>query len=89
MTEYIDRHEAVVVVSRPALTRAELRRFICKIPAADVREVVRGHWNYKCPIDGTSYRYCSNCLGIIYDSDVVIPKNFCPNCGADMREDKA
>ncbi len=59
---------------------------VAALPAADVREVVRGHWNYKCPIDGTSYRYCSNCLGVIYDSGVVIPKNFCPYCGADMRE---
>ena len=41
MTDYIERHEAIVAASRPILSRAQLRRFICQIPAADVVEVVR------------------------------------------------
>ncbi len=49
-----------------------------EIPAADVRPVVRGKWEdcteyngeYRCPI-------CKEFEGH--------KRNFCPNCGADMR----
>lgn len=48
--------------------------------AADVRSVVRARWNtVKYPL----YE-CSNC-GAVYQ-DVGYGFNFCPNCGADMRE---
>lgn len=49
------------------------------IPAADVRPVVRGKW-----IDHQEGRWiyakCSEC-GTLHD----VKSNFCPNCGADMR----
>ena len=48
------------------------------IPAADVRPVVRGKWI----INGWSIR-CSECR---YDMPFSV-RNFCPNCGADMREE--
>jgi hypothetical protein len=50
---------------------------IKSIPAVDVRPVVRGHW-----IDGV----CSNCG---FFTDVVMSRffSYCPNCGADMREE--
>lgn len=47
------------------------------IPAADVRPVVRGEWVK----NGWSIR-CSICR---YDMPFST-RNFCPNCGADMRE---
>lgn len=64
------------------------------IPAADVRPVVHGTWKqFQEPDDGgplsewlsqfPSFE-CSECgykFLKIYDA----PKNFCPNCGADMR----
>lgn len=53
--------------------------------AADVEPVRYAHWNYCCPIDGNSYRYCSKCLSAVYDSVLYVSKNYCPNCGADMR----
>lgn len=31
-----------------------------------------------------AYNKCSNC-GIVIDNDFPIWRNFCPNCGADMR----
>jgi hypothetical protein len=48
-----------------------------RVPAADLRPVVRGHW-----IDGT----CSNCG---FFTDVVMSRffSYCPNCGADMMEE--
>lgn len=64
---------------------------ILALPAADVREVVRGHWEgvdssyWKWYPEGAraveriTYR-CSRCT-----KGSAIKTNFCPNCGADMR----
>lgn len=58
-----------------------------ELPAADVRPVVRGEWK-KAYADHEAfgvrpfYRYCSKC-----HEATVHQYNFCPNCGADMREE--
>ena len=58
-------------------------------PAADVRPVVRGEWNRT---DAYPHRlYCSVCSKTYLKNDELLerwefPLNFCPNCGADMRE---
>ena len=57
---------------------------IARFPSADVRENVRGEW-----IDGMEYvnshwKVCSICHKSAHDSSGG--DNFCPNCGADMRE---
>ena len=49
------------------------------IPAADVRPVVSGEW-----IDTGSGQECSVCSEFQPGYDNY--RNFCPNCGADMRE---
>ena len=51
---------------------------ISDLPAADVRPVVRGKWEYN---PGDNIPYCSECM-MPQDSEC----NFCPNCGADMRQ---
>ena len=60
---------------------------INSIPAADVRPVVRSHW-----FDGA----CVNCgfkpaldyeYATAYDDYNEYRWNYCPNCGADMREE--
>ena len=56
----------------------------CINGSVDAVPVVSGHWNYKCPVDGKSYRYCSECLEIIYDCNPPVSRNYCPNCGAKM-----
>ena len=65
---------------------------IKNFPAADVREVKRGVWRKMLQNDdGTSDYECSACAGIIVDvpDDDEHPLcNFCPNCGADMREEQ-
>lgn len=54
--------------------------YIEKLPAADVRPVVRGQWENT----GSDVWKCSACgYGIMPWNAGV---NFCPNCGADMRE---
>ena len=55
-------------------------RRIQRVPAADVAPVRHGQWIW----DGYIYEapwQCSNC-GVFHDED----SNYCPNCGADMRE---
>jgi hypothetical protein len=60
---------------------------IKSIPAADVRPVVRGVWN---AVKGALHpaetsAVCSNC-GFSTTIHAQTFYNFCPNCGADMRE---
>lgn len=50
------------------------------IPAADVRPVVRGKWERN---ERGNY-ICSNCKS---EHNAVFGFIFCPNCGADMREE--
>lgn len=90
MAEYIEREAAI--------KRMEELHFGCKdfhicggvllelnalkaIPAADVRPVERGNWTRfdYVPV-GHDYE-CSKCG---YMNDMM--SNYCPNCGADMRE---
>lgn len=56
-----------------------------EIPAADVRPVVRGKWvNY-----GDEYRPDIKCCVCGQRKPILLGNfnfNFCPNCGADMRE---
>lgn len=58
---------------------------ISKIPAADVRPVVRGEWKWEM------YQYtpyCSICGERGFPGPANGKKyNFCPNCGSDMREE--
>jgi len=54
-------------------------------PAADVRPVKRGKWkkhygDHEAFGERPFCLYCSVCNAI-----TVLPFNFCPNCGADMR----
>jgi hypothetical protein len=64
---------------------------IKELPAADVRPVVRGKWipvglddvdegMFKCSECGSEHFFPEILMGIHAD-------NFCPNCGADMREE--
>ena len=90
MADYISREEAIkrmhewIPESIKPLWKQPIEEFekILKspsIPAADVRPVVRGKWE---PVGGSVFPMyaCSQCHAI------SLGGNFCPNCGADMRE---
>lgn len=66
----------------------EFQELIKAIPAVDVRPVVRGKWIWfgDCSNEGL---YCSVCKNKIHEARNPKKKlsNFCPNCGADMREE--
>ena len=86
MTDYIPR-EAVLEFVEPD-ARPFLAERINSIPAADVRPVVRGKWEWN---DNNGYYYCGNCKAVSpredQDGEYIDCPNFCPNCGADMREE--
>ena len=54
---------------------------IFNAPTLDVKPVIKGKWIFK---HGDSDIYCSEC-DEAYD-EIPGKFNFCPNCGADMRE---
>ncbi len=82
---------------RFSLRNDEFFEIIDRIPAADVRENVRGEWLEREDPNGDSYYICSNCLDEIVTCD-GIPTDwdikYCPICGSmnsvtrrDMREE--
>lgn len=81
MKEYIEREAVNAALSAECspMVAAYLINAVEAIPAADVRPVVRGRWEYN---PGDNIPYCSECM-MPQDSEC----NFCPNCGADMREE--
>lgn len=98
MAEYIEREAALRVLCdacgnaacpKGLISRCSYYEKMQSIPAADVRPVVRGKW-----LESKSMMevvYCSECgfrtvYGIMPDG---LGRNFsfCPNCGADMREE--
>ena len=98
--EYIEREKALSAQNK-SRNLSECRKRLERIPAADVRPVVRGRWEYTV-IEGDVISeiptivkgVCSVCHNYseeipkwIYDDGGHIWFNFCPNCGADMREE--
>ena len=94
MAEYISREALLKMIgtmpSSPITDREErlIRAFISTVknfPAADVREVKRGKWTESVvKYDELTSLFgfkCSECGGFC-----IGESNFCPNCGADMRE---
>lgn len=90
MAEYIEREavNALIEAECSPKVAAFLNRAIDNIPAADVRPVRRGWW--VGTHDGFYYSYsCSECgYEALYKENTKdqVCSEFCPNCGADMRE---
>ena len=60
------------------------------IPAADVRPVRRGKWTDHRTIEHDGEWWCTACgkeITIYMGADRKDRYPFCPNCGADMREE--
>ena len=92
MTDYISREAAIkrfnfavldCLGMEPTIRAGDIIKALESIPAADVRPVVRGKWDD----DGCGWVRCSICRGAIAVARGGNRFNFCPNCGADMREE--
>ena len=100
MAEYIEREAALTefqkacdicmaLVKRPMCgdcSVADTVRKVKRIPAADVRPVVRGEWER---VGNTDHFRCTCCNDMILSAWDTPPTliNFCPNCGADLRKE--
>ena len=96
MPSFIEREAAIKelkAVYDPSIARFVRAKLALEaIPAADVRSVVRGHWVRKDSIaHGCVMRVClcSACKrnALINEDGFWELSDFCPNCGADMREE--
>lgn len=91
MDRYIsckDAENAIRKATAHPLDVANAQHFIAAIrnvPAADVRPVVRGRWNRYEHDEELWCNYCSACNTYLPPGMDWTP-NFCPNCGADMRD---
>jgi rRNA maturation endonuclease Nob1 len=87
MSDYISR-EAAIEQFRKSLDGgyvltddAQTTYILQSIPAADVRPVVRGKWQFHM-FTANSWGYECRVCHTTWDA----PANFCPNCGAMMEE---
>ena len=81
MAEYIEREAFLDAIERmkPYHQDADdIAEMLQNFPAAGVRPVVRGKW--------IKIKYRSICRDCSFRG--FASWNFCPNCGADMREEK-
>ena len=81
MAEYIERESVLQILSGKNAAWDAYQK-VQSLPAADVRPVVHGRWVTRPYMMGKT-EYCSRC-GENYGRK----HNFCPNCGADMREEQ-
>lgn len=76
--EDIDAFGMVIPECFPSASAIEALK---KIPAADVRPVIYGEWEF---VSFMTVR-CSNCKEIFHELE---SDNFCPNCGCAMENEK-
>ena len=88
--EYIERDSLIEEVeSRMAwhMSYDSILEAIQGAPAADVVEVVHAQWEIEMDNMGWNKHTCPNC-GYVKRTDIHVSLgwNFCPMCGADIRE---
>ena len=87
--EYIEREAVCYQLAKQATIDGQPRaikraaKIVANFPAADVRPVVRGEWQFHM-FTANSWGYECRVCHTTWDT----PTNYCPNCGADMREDE-
>lgn len=92
MAEYIKRNLAKAEFTgnfQDEYPVCQIHALIDCVPAADVRENVKGKWidGQQMGFDGSLYWYreCDQCGYKRQDDNPDRDSKFCPNCGADMR----
>lgn len=102
--EYIEREAALKVLCdacgnaacpKGLISRCSYYEKMQSIPAADVRPVVRGKWEYEEKELKSGVVACFHTCSVCgYHTNLFViesisskPYYYCPNCGADMREE--
>jgi len=87
MNDYISREEAEKRIDE-ALSRVFVvpvgKPILSKIPAADVKPVVRGKWESHG--EGFKWVYICSVCGFVDGHPMNDRMNYCPACGARMEE---
>ena len=86
MSDYISRDAAIDAVFGAMADGRAIFPALNNLPVADVQEVVRGEWETVYDDFMKSHYDTCSCCGKEYFGARCF--NFCPNCGADMRESK-
>lgn len=102
MTEYITKEAAIQAFEwgdadvfeeygygyNSGFSQESIKSAIDAIPAVDVAPVVHGRWEYIQQTPNTlSQLRCSFCGWWSLDPSIDGAYNYCPNCGAKMREE--
>lgn len=101
MKEYIERATALDICQKEYEDRLRMADYcgdtvawniggaIKSLPAADVAEVRHGRWILEREPDGTPYCFhCSVCDNDFHHIGIMTATDYCPNCGALMKEDE-
>ena len=101
MKEYIERATALDICQKEYEDRLRMAEYcgdtvawniggaIKSLPAADVAEVRHGRWILEREPDGTPYCFhCSVCDNDFHHIGIMTATDYCPNCGALMKEDE-
>ena len=86
MGDYIDRESYCKTICR--CDREYCDKEKCQIwtaPVADVRQVVRGRWEWMGPCRDSGARLWATCTACGLRQRLGDFTMFCPNCGADMK----
>lgn len=81
MSDYIERDKAIRLASG-GCHFANVAAEIAKLPVADVRQNVRGEWEFEYENLDDQIEYCCSCCDWIGVNANEF--RFCPNCGAMM-----
>ena len=84
MAEYVDRDTLIDNLQKfaPDEYSANVNNIIMSQSKANVKEIVYAHWE---KADGMGYYKCSYCKMV---DDKYYRPEYCPHCGAEMREVK-
>lgn len=89
MADYISREAAIALTDQHCFETSYdavwMEEELRKLPAADVRPVVKAHWIYH-EHDYGDYYECSHCHDeyVVYEGDMCW--KHCPTCGAYMEK---
>lgn len=85
MSRYIDADELKEELKNSGYCNndwLDIEMYINSQPTADVRKNIKGEWiDFSMSIKGVPTEAC----GVCGEWSLGMGKNFCPNCGADMR----
>lgn len=79
MAEYVDKE---IAYARLSIFGMNVQKMVAELPIVNAKEIIYAHWE---KADGMGYYRCSHCKTV---DDRYYQPEYCPHCGAEMREVK-